>query len=264
LPERQLGLIAAAETHDALQRLDAAADLLARTPLGQMDARALQRWAVSFESPVPSPVPPMLLRGRTIAVARDAAFSFIYPANLELLQALGARLVFFSPLAGELLPSCNAVWLPGGYPELHAPRLASQSALRAALVDHVAQGRPLWAECGGMMALFEQLVTSDGASHRMWGLLPGTVTMQERLAALGPQQLALPGGVLRGHTFHFSRCDTPLAPVQRTFGPDEAGPGSRGEGLWRQGSLAASYFHAWFPSSPPAVAALFGGSAENA
>jgi cobyrinic acid a,c-diamide synthase len=241
-----------------------AADLLARTPLGQMDARALQRWAVSFESPVPSHMPPMLLRGRTIAVARDAAFSFIYPANLELLQALGARLVFFSPLAGELLPSCNAVWLPGGYPELHAPRLASQSALRAALVDHVAQGRPLWAECGGMMALFEQLVTSDGASHRMWGLLPGTVTMQERLAALGPQQLALPGGVLRGHTFHFSRCDTPLAPVQRTFGPDEAGPGPRGEGLWRQGSLAASYFHAWFPSSPPAVAALFGGPAEKA
>ena len=257
LAERHLGLVAAAETQDALQRLDAAADLLDRTPLGQMDEDALQRWAVAFEPPAQIRTMPALLRGRTVAVARDAAFNFIYPANLECLEALGAQLVFFSPVAGDALPACDAVWLPGGYPELHAAALASRTALRDALADHVARGRPVWAECGGMMALFEQLVTIDGTAHRMWGLLPGTVTMQERLAALGPQQLALPGGVLRGHTFHFSRCETSLAPVQRTFSPAEASPGERGEALWRSGSLAASYFHAWFASSPPAAAALF-------
>jgi cobyrinic acid a,c-diamide synthase len=262
LAERHLGLVAAAETQDALQRLDAAADLLAHTPLGAMDKDALQRWAVDFQAPAETGATPALLSGRTVAVARDAAFNFIYPANLECLEALGARLVFFSPLAGDALPACDAVWLPGGYPELHAAALASRSTLRDALADHVARGRPVWAECGGMMALFERLVTGDGTSHRMWGLLPGTVTMQERLAALGPQQLALPGGVLRGHTFHFSRCETSLPVAQRTFGPDEAGPGERGEALWRRGSLAASYFHAWFPSSPPAVAALFGAGGE--
>lgn len=257
LAERHLGLVAAAETHDALQRLDAAADLLARTPLGEMDGQALQRWSVDFEPPLQVHATPALLSGRTVAIARDAAFSFIYPANLECLEALGARLVFFAPLAADALPACDAVWLPGGYPELHAAELARLAVLRSALADHVGRGRALWAECGGMMPLFERLVTADGASHRMWGLLPGTVTMQQRLAGLGPQQLALPGGVLRGHTFHFSRCESPLAPVQRTFSPDEAGPGERGEALWRRGSLAASYFHAWFPSSPAAVAGLF-------
>ncbi len=262
LAERHLGLVAAAETDDALQRLDAAADLLARTPLGEMDQDALQCWEVGFEAPAETPTTPALLGGRTIAVARDAAFSFIYPANLECLQALGARLKFFSPLDGDALPACDAVWLPGGYPELHAPALASRAALRDALADHVARGRPVWAECGGMMALFERLVTADGTSHRMWGLLPGKVTMQERLAGLGPQQLALPGGVLRGHTFHFSRCETSLAPAQRTFGPGEAGGGERGEALWRSGSLAASYFHAWFASSPAAAAALFGAGGD--
>lgn len=257
LPERHLGLVAAAETHDAMQRLDAAADSLASTPLGAMDSNEQQRWAVRFEAPARKAAPGSLLQGRTIAIARDAAFSFIYPANLECLEQLGARLAFFSPLAGDALPSCDAVWLPGGYPELHASPLSRQVALREALAWHLAQGAPLWAECGGMMALFEQLVTADGVAHPMWGLLPGIVTMQQRLAGLGPQQLALPGGVLRGHTFHYSRCETPLRPAQRTCEPHESLPGPRGEPLWRQGSLAASYFHGWFPSSPQAAARLF-------
>ncbi len=256
LPERHLGLVAAGETAHALQRLDAAADALAATPLGQMDLAGLQRWAVRFEAPPSAAAPAPLLRGRTVAIARDMAFNFIYPANLECLRQLGARLTFFSPLAGDPLPSCDAVWLPGGYPELHAAALSRQHALREQLSRHVAQGRPLWAECGGMMALFERLVAPDGAAHAMWGLLPGTVTMQARLVGLGPQQLALPDGVLRGHTFHFSRCETPLEPAQRSCGPhNEDGHG--GEALWRRGSLAASYFHAWFPSSPAATAHLF-------
>jgi cobyrinic acid a,c-diamide synthase len=123
------------------------------------------------------------------------------------------------------------------------------------LRTHVEAGRPLWAECGGMMSLFDTLVTADGQAHRMWGLLPGTVTMQARPAAVGPQELPLPAGVLRGHSFHFSRCDTPLAPALRTRSPLHAS--HPGEALWRKGALQATYFHAWFPSSPEATASLF-------
>jgi cobyrinic acid a,c-diamide synthase len=124
--------------------------------------------------------------------------------------------------------------------------------LRSSLGRHVDAGKPVWAECGGMMAQFDRLVTVNGQAHPMWGVLPGTVTMQERPAAIGPQQLALPQGVLRGHSFHFSRCETPLAPSLRTSAPD----GRAGEAVWRRGALTASYFHAWFPSAPEAVAAL--------
>jgi cobyrinic acid a,c-diamide synthase len=256
-PERHLGLVAAGELHDAMQRLDAAADLLASTPLGRMDLNALQQWSTSFAPATPNTATPRLLAGRTIAVARDGAFSFIYPANLECLQALGARLAFFSPLAGEALPPCDAVWLPGGYPELHAPQLSQQAALRDALACHVAAGKALWAECGGMMTLFENLVTADGITHPMWALLPGTVTMQTRLAAIGPLQLALAGGTLRGHTFHYSRCETPLRPAARARPPGGESSTDSGEPLFRRGALAASYFHGWFASNPAAVAQLF-------
>jgi cobyrinic acid a,c-diamide synthase len=256
LPERHLGLVAAAELGDAMQRLDAAADLLAQMPLGRLDPIELRRWSVSF-APPPSAAPQLLLHGRTIAVARDAAFSFIYAANLDCLESLGARLVFFSPLAGEALPPCDAVWLPGGYPELHAQQLSRQSDLREALAHHADAGKPLWAECGGMMALFDELVTSDGTKHTMWGLLPGTVTMQARLAALGPLQLALPGGSLRGHTFHYSRCESSMRPAGRACRPGDTADCDSGEPFFRRGAIAASYFHAWFASSPPAVASLF-------
>ncbi len=259
LPERHLGLTVAAELPDALARLDAAADALSSTPLGEMDGAALARWSVAFEAPAAVPAQPPLLAGRTIAVARDTAFCFIYPANLDVLRALGAELVFFSPLADEPLPACDAVWLPGGYPELHADALAAALRTRHGLRAHVQAGRPVWAECGGMMPLFDQILTSDGDAATLWGLLPGQVRMQKRLVALGLQQLALPAGVLRGHTFHYSRCETPLVPVHRT----EAARGAAGEAVYRVGSAQASYFHAWFPSSPAAAASLFlaGGAA---
>jgi cobyrinic acid a,c-diamide synthase len=256
LPERHLGLTVASEIPDALARLDAAADALAATPLGQMDSAALAHWSVPFEAPAPRPVAAPQLAGRTIAVARDAAFCFVYPANLDLLRAQGAELVFFSPLADEALPPCDAVWLPGGYPELHATPLAASTTCRASLGAHVKAGKPLWAECGGMMLLFDELLTQDGEVHAMWGLLPGQVAMKKRLAALGPQQLTLPAGVLRGHTFHYSRCESPLEPVRRTEAPPGAARGG-GEAMFRSGSVQASYFHAWFPSSPAATASLF-------
>jgi cobyrinic acid a,c-diamide synthase len=257
LPERHLGLVSALEVDDALARLDAAADALAATPLGRMDAAALQRWAVDFTAPgEPRTVPP-LLAGTTVAVARDRAFCFVYEANLDTLRALGAEVVFFSPLADAAVPSCDALWLPGGYPELHISALAGNRAMRDSLASHVAAGRPVWAECGGMMALFDELVTVDGQSHQAWGLLPGRVIMREHLAALGPQQLVLGAHALRGHTFHHSTCVTPLAPLTRASRPDGHSVPATGEALYQLGSVRASYFHAWFASSCEATAKLF-------
>ncbi|MFZ2294366.1 MAG: cobyrinic acid a,c-diamide synthase, partial [Polaromonas sp.] len=259
LPERHLGLVMADELGDAMQRLDAVGDALAETALGQMTADALQAWTVTFDGAdaAGQDFPVGALQGQTIAVARDAAFCFLYAANLDCLEAMGARLVYFSPLADDSLPACDALWLPGGYPELHAQTLAANVAMKTSVTHHVQAGKPVWAECGGMMALFEQLVTVEGASQAMWGVLPGSVTMQKRLAALGPQQLEMAGGTLRGHTFHYSTCATPLQAVNRT----QAAPGrtlrGEGEALYVAGSVKASYFHAWFASAPAAAARLF-------
>jgi cobyrinic acid a,c-diamide synthase len=285
LPERHLGLTVASEVSDALVRLDAAADALATTPLGHMTLEDMQRWAVDFAAPVmgsegwvaacsaqvkeepakragdteQNTLPPNLpaLHGQTIAVARDAAFCFIYAANLDCLRDLGADVVFFSPLNDPALPPCDAVWLPGGYPELHAAQLAANTALRDSLAAHVAQQKPVWAECGGMMALFDTLLTSAGERYPLWGLLPGVVTMHKRLAALGPQQLTLASGTLRGHTFHYSTTETTLHHVARTARPNTDPLPHAGEALWQHGSVRASYFHAWFASCPEAVAELF-------
>jgi len=259
LPERHLGLVMDHELGDAMQRLDTAADALAATRLGQMTADDLQAWAVNFDAgEVAQQVfPAAALQGRTIAVARDAAFCFLYAANIDCLQAMGAELVYFSPLHDSALPPCDALWLPGGYPELHAQTLAGNHAMKSSITRHVQAGKPVWAECGGMMALFDQLTGVDGASLPMWGVLPGKVTMQKRLAALGPQQLEVAGGILRGHTFHYSTCATPLQAASRT----QAAPGrtlrGEGEALYVSGSVKASYFHAWFASSPAAAARLF-------
>jgi cobyrinic acid a,c-diamide synthase len=225
-----------------------------------MDSAALhQHWAVRFTPPAPHTTPTPHLQGQTIAVARDAAFCFIHAANLDTLQQLGAKVVFFSPLADAELPTCDAVWLPGGYPELHAATLQANVRLRHALQSHVAMGRPIWAECGGMMLLFDQLTDKAGQTHAMWGLLPGTVAMQQRLVALGPQQLRdLGTPALRGHTFHWSRVETPLKAFARTCGP-HATPqavGEGGEALYVHGPIRASYFHAWFASAPEVIATL--------
>jgi cobyrinic acid a,c-diamide synthase len=253
LPERHLGLTVASELPDAMARLDALADAMAATPLGQLDTAGWQRWAVPFEAPPAQTVAP-LLKGRTVAIARDTAFCFTYPANLDTLRALGADLVFFSPVADEAVPDCDAIWLPGGYPELHAQALAGGTRCRASLVAHIAAGKPVWAECGGMMPLFDGLTLVDGSRVPMWGVLPGEVAMQPRLVALGPQRLETTQGELRGHTFHYSLTTSPLAPEKHTA------PGSRfgkPEAIYRNGPVRASYFHAWFASTPEATAQLF-------
>ena len=259
LPERHLGLVVASELSDAMQRLDAAADALAETPLGKMSVDDLQAWSTPFETPDTSQVifPSDALNGQTIAVARDAAFCFVYTANVDCLRAMGAQIVCFSPLHDGALPACDALWLPGGYPELHAEKIATNTAMKASITAHVAAGKPVWAECGGMMALFETLTCADDASWPMWGVLPGSVALQKRLAALGPQQLEISGGILRGHAFHYSTCATTLPATART----QAAPGRKlrgeGEALYAFGSVKASYFHAWFASDPAAAAGLF-------
>ena len=238
LPERHLGLVAAHELLDAAERLDAAADVLAQTPLGQLDwAQWQQRWSVVFEAPAQAPAVPAWLAGRRIAVARDAAFSFIYTANLECLQAMGAELAFFSPIAGERLPACDALWLPGGYPELHLHALKANAGLQLDLQAHLEQRKPVWAECGGMVALAEGLTDLEG---------------------LGMQQLLTPWGMLRGHTFHYSKLQSEAQQVARSSRPGQAADSGKGEAVYQQGSIHASYFHAWFPSCPQAVAALLG------
>ena len=246
LPERHLGLLPAAEIDGLVQRIERMADLLAPTAAAQLPP------PVDFAAPSPAPLAP-LLQGKTLAVARDAAYCFHYPANENCLRALGAALVDFSPLAGDALPPCDAVWLPGGYPELHAERLAAQRPLWAALKAHVDAGKPLLAECGGLMSLFETLVDGDGREHALAGLLPGRVLMQKRLAGLGLQEIDLPEGRLRGHTFHYSRSETPLAPLCTSVHP----AGRAGEAVYRRERLTASYLHLYFPSNPQAAARLF-------
>ena len=270
LPERHLGLHQAAEIVDLMARLDRMADHLEKTPLVTL---APPSAAVSSARPagstlgVPSfpapttlptqPAHPLPLRGITIAIARDAAFCFLYPANLESLEALGARLAFFSPLAGEMLPPCDALWLPGGYPELHAATLSQRSDLFTQLHQHVQSGKPLLAECGGMMVLFDTLADKEGKSHPMAQLLPGHVIMQERLTALGGQEADLPEGTLRGHTFHYSRTETPLAPITHARRQNPLAGKTQGEAIYRSQRLTASYVHFYFPSNPAAAAALF-------
>jgi len=250
LPERHLGLVTPAEVDGIETMLDALAAQL------QLDDAAWQALApVHFEPPAtPAPCAPQLA-GRTIAVARDAAFQFIHPANLDTLRLLGAELVFFSPLANQGVPfGASAVYLPGGYPELHGAALAGAADWQASIRAAHAAGTPIVAECGGMMVLAESLTDPEGRRWPMAAILPGAITMQKRLAGLGSQALTTIHGELRGHTFHYSTFDTPLTPAAHTR---KHPAGASGEAFYRHGSLSASYFHAYFASNPAAVAALF-------
>ncbi len=247
LPERHLGLVAAGELGDIDARLDALADAWGTHANAELPP------PVSFPFASPKPVPKHL-KGCRIAIARDAAFCFLYPANLDLLREAGAELRFFSPLAGDALPECDAVWLPGGYPELHLATLSDSDNLRSALHDHVNAGRPLLAECGGMLYALDSLAGTDGKAMPMAGLLRGQATMQARLGGLGMQSVALPEGELRGHTFHYALANIDESPLVMANNPD-GGP-SR-EGVYQRERFTASFMHLYFPSNPTAAVALF-------
>ncbi|SEE74713.1 hydrogenobyrinic acid a,c-diamide synthase (glutamine-hydrolysing) /cobyrinate a,c-diamide synthase [Burkholderia sp. WP9] len=252
LPDRHLGLHQADEIDDLNARLDLAADTLGRTALCELPP------PVEFGAPVPH-VLPRLLEGKAIAIARDAAFSFIYPANVALLEALGARIDYFSPLADQPLPEhADALYLPGGYPELHAATLAANTRSAASIRAHAAAGKPLVAECGGMLYLLDRLTDTQGVSTPMLGLLPGHATMQTRFTALGMQRIDSLHGPMTGHTFHYSKLDTSLTPLRSAIRPQGDAPG---EAVYRTGSIVASYMHAYWPSNPAFAAALFHGEA---
>lgn len=246
IPGRHLGLLQAEEIADLDARLERAADAIAAAwPLEDIAA-------VDFAAQR-SISPPRLLQGVRIAAARDAAFSFIYPANIALLESLGATVSYFSPLRDASLPGADAIYLPGGYPELHAGPLAANTALHQGLRAHAAAGKPLVAECGGMMFLFEHLTDLHGRRHAMAGVLPGETVMQGSLQSLALQSAQLREGELRGHSFHHSRLITSLAPV--AYGRTQRE--TQGEAVFRQGAVTASYIHFYWPSNPHAAAQLF-------
>jgi len=247
LPERHLGLVSADELDDLDARLDALADAWSRHASTALPPKA------RFAPAAPAAVPP-LLRGVRIAIARDAAFCFLYPANLDLLREAGAEPAFFSPLAGDALPECDAVWLPGGYPELHLGALSRRADLHVALRAHRDAGKPMLAECGGMLFLLDELADADGHAAPMAGLLRGRATVQTRLAALGLQEIALPEGTLRGHTFHHAHAEIDAMPLATAADPN--GAPSR-EAVYRDRRFTASFMHFYFPSNPEAALRLF-------
>ncbi|MGE4439828.1 cobyrinate a,c-diamide synthase [Achromobacter sp.] len=246
LPSRHLGLVPAGELADLDARLDAAAEALATS------ADVALPPAVSFAAPAPRVLEP-LLQGVRIGVARDAAFAFLYQANLDLLRALGAELLFFSPLRFARLPAVDSLYLPGGYPELHLRGLSRNRPMAEAIRAHHAAGKPILAECGGMLYLLDGLVDKAGEHGTMLGLLPGEARMQSRLTALALQEVALPEGRLRGHTFHHSSLASPLEPLARGRCPNYK---RTAEAVYRQGRMTASYIHFYLPSDPAAAAAL--------
>lgn len=195
-----------------------------------------------------------LLQGVRIGVARDTSFAFLYMANLDLLRALGAELIFFSPLADDRLPEVDSLYLPGGYPELHLQRLATNSGMLQAIRVHHAVGKPILAECGGMLYLLERLTDRDGNGADLVGLLPGRAVMQKKLAALALQDVELPEGRLRGHTFHHSVLDCALEPLALGECPNYR---RTREAVYRVGRLTASYIHLYMPSNPQAAVELF-------
>ncbi|HHM05806.1 MAG TPA: cobyrinate a,c-diamide synthase [Gammaproteobacteria bacterium] len=247
LPRRHLGLVQAQEIEQLSIRLDHWAEQLAAAGGDALPG------PVAFP-PASEPGVPPSLQGMTLAVARDRAFSFIYRANLDVLTALGAELRYFSPLAGEGLPDCDAVYLPGGYPELHLPTLADNIPLKQDLAQHCTAGKVLLAECGGMLYLLESLTGLDGQRAPMAALLPGHAVMQDKLANLGLHRVTLPGGTLKGHTFHHSHMETPLTPIVFT---EPARNRGRPEPVYRLGRLHASYLHHYFPANPEAASRLF-------
>jgi cobyrinic acid a,c-diamide synthase len=246
LPERHLGLFRAYEIADLDARIEAAAIALAAS--GELALPPM----VTFAPPTTSK-PPQLLVGKTIAIAKDEAFCFIYPANIDCLQAMGANIIYFSLLHDVALPQADAYWLPGGYPELHMPQISENSSMRGSLQAAFDANKPILAECGGMMALAETITAINTTEAQpAFGLLPGHSQMQTKLQGLGILQIELPQGKLGAHSFHYASFESPLTPItsaKTLFGKIEP--------IYQHGSINASFLHYYFASNPPAAAALF-------
>ncbi len=248
MPERHLGLVQAGEVEALEARLDAAAALIEQ----HVDIDALI--ALAKSSPLaqsPSASPPLPPLSQRIAVARDAAFSFAYPAVLDGWRRGGAELSFFSPLADEApAAGTDAVYLPGGYPELHAARLAAASHFLSGLRRLAGHGRWIYGECGGYMTLGQGLEDQEGRRHAMAGLLPVTTSFAKRRLHLGYRQCRLSGQTVlgaagdgfRGHEFHYASitgqtADRPLFAATDAQGRDLGTVGQIA------GSVIASFLH---------------------
>eukprot|EP01037_Dinobryon_pediforme_P006222 gene6222-6289_t len=245
LPERHLGLVQAGETTDLVERLDKMADFIeAHVDLTKLLALAAPlHLTIGQDNALPPP-------GQRIALAQDAAFSFIYPHLLHSWRALGAEILPFSPLANQGPDrSADMCWLPGGYPELHAGTLAAADVFRSEL-GKFAQAKPVHGECGGYMALGEALTDAKGEVHRMAGLLSVSTSFARRKMQLGYRDATLceTGGLgpkgtrFRGHEFHYASVtdlggDAPFAQVIDAYGSAPVPAGSQ------RGWVTGSFFH---------------------
>ena len=247
LPERHLGLVQAGETEALEARLEAIADFVET----HVDCARVLELAGDLDLASPASAPPAVRPpGQRIALAHDAAFSFIYPHLVQGWRAAGAEIVFFSPLADQPPPSdCDLCWLPGGYPELYAGRLAGAARFREGL-RRFAETRPVHGECGGYMALGQSLVDASGVAHPMAGLLGVETSFEKRRMTLGYREariasqcaLGPESALLRGHEFHYATIvasggDDPFAHVRDVYGAPEAPAGSR------RGWVTGSFFH---------------------
>lgn len=257
IPERHLGLVPSVERGELSPLFDKLADLIAET----VDLDLI--WELAKAEPLhvePKLFAPAKSPARvTIAVAKDPAFHFYYPENLELLEAHGAKLHFFSPLAGECVPDdADGLYIGGGFPEEFAAELSQNRDVLESFRNAIASGLPTLAECGGFMFLTEAIVTTDGQSYSMVGLIPGKVTMQKKLAALGYREvrgtdgnfLIGPDEQAKGHEFHYStyKSEEELPYAYETKGLR----GTKPEG-YAAGNLVAGYTHLHFGSNPGLV-----------
>lgn len=247
LPDRHLGLVQPSEIVDLESRINASAEAVSLTGLKDLPA------PVKFTAvEVPHVAP--LLRGIRIAVARDAAFSFIYPSNVDVLEKMQASIEYFSPLSGDALPECDAVYLPGGYPELHLQILGSDSDFRKSMREHFLANKPIYAECGGMLTVMDRLTNATGESAPMLGLMTGTATLRKKLKGLGYQEIELAAGTIRGHTFHYSQTTLAMEPSLYATRKSDGAPG---EPVYQKSRLWASYMHLYFYSNLDVAANFF-------
>jgi cobyrinic acid a,c-diamide synthase len=248
LPERHLGLVQAGEHAD----LGALIERLADTAERHVDLDAIVSHAGAFRDISASDRPPALPPpGQRIALARDQAFSFVYPHVIDDWRKAGAEILPFSPLADEAPPAeADSCWLPGGYPELHAETLANARNFAAGL-KRFAATRPVHGECGGYMVLGESLQDATGRRHPMTGLLGHWTSFAKRKLHLGyrtarllsPGVLGTPGTTIRGHEFHYAALmsaggDEPLAEIADAEGRPLPPSGGR------RGHVTGTFFHA--------------------
>lgn len=260
LPSRHLGLLPAHELEDLQERLGAWADLAERhLQLERLWPLLESPAAPDIATPAAFAAPPQQQQQQhtvPIAIASDAAFHFRYPEAEELLMQQGLEVLPWSPLADEPLPpQCRALVLPGGYPELHAEQLAASQRSLAALRQAQASGLPIYAECGGLLLLGQQLHDAQGQAHAMAGVLPfnasrGRLSLGYRTAtALGDSLLLRHGEQLCGHEFHRWQLQSALAAPERLWQLEGWGSPSQVEG-WRSPRLHASWLHLHWGGCP--------------